>query len=87
MIVKMHRATKLFSPRPWSSLVLAILMLCLGLVFVSGWVPSSVVPRYFPGHEWIMAALCLVMALFFGYCARLGLGGEGQEVGRKTGTF
>jgi hypothetical protein len=71
--MSLHRGIKLFAARPWSSAVLAAVMLSLGLAFVSGWVPISANRRYFPGHEWFMALLCWAVALFLVRCARAGL--------------
>jgi hypothetical protein len=62
-----------FVSRPRSSAVLAVLLVLLGIVFVSGVIPDSPNRRYLPGHEWLLASLCWVLALLFGYCARQGL--------------
>lgn len=62
----------LFSARPRSSAVLAVLLLVLGLVCVSGLVPLSPNRRYFPGHAWLLASVCWVLAGFLGWCAARG---------------
>ena len=59
----------LFASRPVSSVVLALLLVIMGLVIVSGLVPTSPNRRYFPGHEWLLATVCWAAAIFFGYCA------------------
>ena len=66
-------AIKLFSRRPIPTALLAIVVAGLGFVFVSGWVPASANRRYFSGHEWLMAAACWGLALFFAYCCYRGL--------------
>ena len=66
-------AIKLFSRRPFLTALLAIVVAGLGFVFVSGWIPDSSNRRYFPGHQWLMAAGCWSLALFFGYCCYRGL--------------
>jgi hypothetical protein len=48
----------LFSSRPLASAVLAILLLVMGLVFVSGLVPTFPNHKYFPGHKWLLATVC-----------------------------
>lgn len=62
----------LFSSRPLSSAVLAILLLGLGLVIVSDLVPASPNRKYFPGHDWLLAIVTWGLALFFGCCAAKG---------------
>ena len=81
--VKLDQTINVFAARPWSSLVLALLMLCLGALVLSGWIPSSPNRRYFPGHEWVLASLCGVVGLFFAHCARVGLGKQKQQQHRK----
>jgi hypothetical protein len=66
------RSVALFASRPWSSAVLALLFVVIGLVVVSGLVPESPNRKYFPGHEWLLASVCWILALFFGYCAARG---------------
>jgi hypothetical protein len=61
-----------FSSRPLASAVLAVLLLVMGLVFVSGLVPTSPNRKYFLGYEWLLATVCWVLALFFGYFAANG---------------
>ena len=73
-----YPSIKLFAKYPWATAVLALLTLCLGFVFVNGWVPNSLNRPYFPGHEWFMAAVCWALALFFAYCARLGFRQNGS---------
>ena len=62
-----------FIVRPRSSAVLAVLLVCLGVIMVSGLVPVSPNRRYFPGHEWLLAMVCWLLAALFGYCAQQGL--------------
>lgn len=59
----------LFTARPLSSLVLALLLVLLGVVAVSGLVPASGNRTYFSGHEWLLAAVCWLMSAFFTFCA------------------
>jgi len=66
-----RRAIEAFSARPWASLLLAVLMLAIGALFVSGLLPKS--QKYIADHEWYMGALCLAGAAFFAYCAVLGI--------------
>lgn len=66
------RLVALFSSRPLASAVLGILLVVLGLMFLSGLVPTSPNRKYFPGHEWLLAIVSWAMALFFGYCAAKG---------------
>jgi bacteriorhodopsin len=73
------KSIKLFSARPRSSAVLAVLLLIMGLVFFSGLVPTSPNHKYFPGHEWFMAIACWALAMFFSYCAAKGRKPKRQE--------
>jgi hypothetical protein len=66
------RSVALFASRPLSSAVLALLLVLLGLVIVSGLVPASPNRKYFPGHDWLLASVCWAVAAFFGYCAAKG---------------
>jgi len=66
-----RRAIGTFSARPWASLLLAVVVLVIGALFVSGLLPKS--QKYVAGHEWYMAALCFAGAAFFIYCAVLGI--------------
>lgn len=66
------KSVALFAARPLSSAVLALLFLSMGLIMVTGLVPMSANRKYFPGHEWLFAAACCALALFFGYCAAKG---------------
>jgi NADH:ubiquinone oxidoreductase subunit H len=52
--------------------VLATLVIIIGLLFLSGWVPVSPNRRYFAHHAWVMALCCGVLALFLANCARAG---------------
>ena len=72
-MVNKHSSVKVFAERPLASLILAVLMVFLGIVIVSGWIPTSSNRPYFPGRVWILAAGCWIMALFLGYCARVGM--------------
>ena len=66
------KSVALFAARPLSSAVLALLLLSMGLIMVSGLVPASPSRKYLPGHEWLLSAVCWALALFFGYCAAKG---------------
>jgi hypothetical protein len=66
-----RRAIETFSARPWGSLLLAVLVLAIGALFVSGLLPKS--QKYLVDHEWYMGALCFAGATFFAYCAVLGI--------------
>ena len=67
--VSLSNTLDLFIARPLSSLVLALLLVSLGVVAVSGLVPASGNRTYFAGHEWLLAAVCWLMAAFFTFCA------------------
>ncbi len=67
--VSFSKTLDLFTSRPLSSLVLALLMVLLGVVAVSGIVPASDIRRYFAGHEWLLAAVCWLMAAIFTFSA------------------
>ena len=67
------RAVELFSKRPWACFGLAALLLLIGVLFASDWLRTSPNRPYFPGHEWLMTALCLASGAFFIYCAVDGL--------------
>lgn len=75
------KSVMLFSSRPLASAVLAVLLLAMGLVFVSGLVPTSPNRKYFPGHEWLLAIVCWALAMFIGYCAAQGRKPKRQEEG------
>jgi uncharacterized membrane protein YdfJ with MMPL/SSD domain len=70
-MAKARRAIEAFSARPWASLLLAVLVLAIGALFLSGLLPKS--QKYISGDEWYMAALCFAGAAFFIYCAVLGI--------------
>jgi hypothetical protein len=53
-----------FAQRPRASLVLALALVTIGVVFAAGLVPTSPNHVYFPGHEWVMAALAWGLAAF-----------------------
>jgi hypothetical protein len=46
-----------------------MLLVVLGAVATSGLVPASSSRTYFVGHEWLLAAVCWLMAAFFTFCA------------------
>ena len=75
-------AIKLFSAQPWACVFLAVLFVLIGLALPAGWVPASSVRRYFPGHEWVMAAICWFIAGFFAYCALVGWRGKNDEASK-----
>lgn len=75
------KSVVLFSSRPLASTVLAVLLLAMGLLFVSGLMPTSSNRKYFPGHEWLLAILCWALAMFIGYCAAKGRKPRRQEEG------
>lgn len=68
----LKKARDLFEPRPCSSLIMALLWIVLGAVSISGLVPTSPNRLYFPGHECILAGICLIAAVFFIQCAYAG---------------
>ena len=76
------KSVALFASRPTSSAVLALLLLVMGFIMLSDLVPTSPNRRYFTGHEWLLAAICWALALFFGYCAAKGRGLR-QRNGKK----
>ena len=75
--MKLHRPIKPFAEHPAASIVLALLLILLGLAFACGWIPDSPHRRYFPGHQWVMAVLAWLLALFFAFCAYLGFKKKG----------
>jgi hypothetical protein len=79
--MRSSKSVVLFSSRPLASAVLAVLLVAIGLIFVSGLVPTSPNHKYFPGHEWLLAIVCWALALFIGYCAAKGRKPERQEEG------
>ena len=68
----LQHSTKPFVAHPKSSTVLAVLLILIGIAFVSDWFPDSPNRRYFLGHHWLMAGLSWLAALFFLACALLG---------------
>lgn len=70
--MKLRRVVVVLSASPWGCLLLAGFTVLLGVVFVADWVPSSDIPRYWPGHDGFMAALCVLLAGLFAYCAIVG---------------
>ena len=66
-----------FSSQPWRSLVLAALLLLVGSLFLSGWLPPA--KKYLPGHDWFMAVTSGGLALFFGVCAFIGFRRRGNK--------
>lgn len=68
----MPKLITLFSARPLASAVLAFLCVLLGVVSVSGLIPTSPNRSYFAGHDWLLALLCWGLAVLLAYCAILG---------------
>lgn len=66
-----------FSSQPWRSVLLALLVLLMAFLFLSGWLPPA--KKYFPGHEWLMAGICAGFALFFAICAFIGFRKPGNR--------
>ncbi len=62
-----------FVDRPRSSAALALLLVLMGIISVSGLLPISPNRKYLAGHEWLLASFCWSLALTFGYCAFRGL--------------
>ena len=62
-----------FVDRPRSSAALALLLVVMGIISISGLLPVSPNRKYFAGHEWLLASLCWALALTFGYCAFRGV--------------
>ena len=71
--MSLRSSLELFVDRPRSSAVLALILVVMGLVSISGFVPLSPNRWYFAGHVWLLASLCWALAAFFGYCAITGL--------------
>ena len=74
----LQRASQPFVDRPKTSAVLALLLVAIGLAFACGWIPESPNRRYFPGHQWLMAALNWLTALFFLVCSFIGFKKKNQ---------
>lgn len=72
LTMTLRSASEEFAARPWLSAVLAGLMIVLGMLFMSGWVPASPNRRQFAHQAWVMALGCAALAVFFANCARLG---------------
>ncbi len=66
-----------FSSQPWRSLMLALFVLLIACLFLSGWLPPA--KKYLPGHEWLMAVVCSGLALFFAICAFIGFRKRGNR--------
>ncbi len=77
--MKVRRIVVVLSASPWGCVGLAGLAVLLGVAFVAGWVPSSDIPRYWPGHDWFMAVLCLLLAGLFAYCSVVGFRSRGRS--------
>jgi hypothetical protein len=67
-------ANEEFAARPWLSAVLAGLVILLGILSVSGWVPVSPNRRFIADHAWVMGLGCAALAVYFANCARIGFG-------------
>ena len=70
--MKSQRITKPFAEHPMASIVLALLLIFIGIAFVASWIPDSLHRRYFLEHQWVMASLSWLLALFLAACACLG---------------
>jgi NADH:ubiquinone oxidoreductase subunit H len=77
--MKIRSASEEFAAHPWLSVVLAVLIIFLGLLFMSGWMPVSPNRRYLADHAWVMTLCCGALAVFFVNCARLGFGRRRRE--------
>lgn len=81
--MSLRSSLSIFIDRPNSTAVLAFLFVVLGLVSASGLVPVGANRTYFPGHEWLLDALCWVVAISFGYCAVIGRKSRAQRKQRS----
>jgi hypothetical protein len=72
-VMSLRSSLEHFVDRPRSSAVLALLLIAMGILFISGLLTISPHRKYFAGHEWLLASLCCALALTFGYCALRGL--------------
>ena len=70
--MKPQRFAQPFAEHPVPSIILALLLVFISIAFVAGWIPDSPHRRYFPGHQWVMAGLSGLLALFLAACACLG---------------
>ena len=75
--MRLSTTVNAFSSQPWRSLLLALLVLLMAFLFLSGWLPPA--KKYFPGHEWFMASFCAGVALFFVICAFIGFRKRGNR--------
>ena len=66
-----------FSSHPWGSLVLAVLTLRAGVLIASGWLPPA--KKNLPGHDWVLAAVFVLLALLCTYCAVVGFRKRSNE--------
>lgn len=73
MPVSLRASLGVFVERPRRTALLALLLVVLGVISISGLVPLSANRQYFPGHAWLLAGLCWAVAISLGYCAAIGL--------------
>jgi quinol-cytochrome oxidoreductase complex cytochrome b subunit len=75
--MRLSTAINAFSSQPWRTLLLALLVLLMAFLALSGWLPPS--KKDFPGHEFLLAGLCAALALFFVICAVIGFRKNGNR--------
>lgn len=75
-------AVALFAARPKASAVLSALFALLGLVCISGLVPTSPNRIYLPGHWWLLASISWLGSVFAGYGAFKGFRARSGKVKR-----
>ena len=66
---KLGQSMAEFKADPVKSLVLACLMVVIGALAVTDWIPASSSRVYFHSQEWVLAGLCWAAAAFFIFCS------------------
>ena len=78
----LRSAVSLFAIRPKASAALSALFVLLGLLCISGLVPTSSSRIYLPGHWWVLACISWLAAVFVGYGAFTGFSASSGKAKR-----